>query len=75
MPIAHRFNAKIELVSSHAEAPNSGWGHCREVLMFNPVGEAVDKLITIEAKYHGMLHGIMQPMYADAMRGYNLVSL
>jgi hypothetical protein len=31
------------------------------------VGEAVDRLITIEAKNHGMPHGILQPMY-DAAR-------
>ena len=35
--------------------------------MFDPVGEAIDKLITIEAKNHGMPHGILQPMY-DAAR-------
>ncbi len=31
------------------------------------VGEAVDRLITIEAKNRGMPHGILQPMY-DAAR-------
>lgn len=35
--------------------------------MIDYVGEAVDKLITIEAKNHGMPHGILQPMY-DAAR-------
>ena len=35
--------------------------------MIDHVGEAVDKLITIEAKNHGMPHGILQPMY-DAAR-------
>ena len=35
--------------------------------MIDYVGEAVDKLITIEAKNHGMPHGVLQPMY-DAAR-------
>ena len=35
--------------------------------MIDYVGEAIDKLITIEAKNHGMPHGILQPMY-DAAR-------
>ena len=35
--------------------------------MTDYVGEAVDRLITIEAKNHGMPHGILQPMY-DAAR-------
>ena len=35
--------------------------------MLDMVGEAVDRLITIEAKNHGMPHGILQPMY-DAAR-------
>ena len=30
------------------------------------VGEAVDRLITIEAKNRGMPHGILQPMYEAA---------
>ena len=36
-------------------------------IMLDMVGEAVDRLITIEAKNHGMPHGILQPMY-DAAR-------
>ena len=32
------------------------------------VGEAVDKLITIEAKNRGMPHGILQPMYEAARK-------
>ena len=35
--------------------------------MLDMVGEAVDRLITIEAKNRGMPHGILQPMY-DAAR-------
>jgi hypothetical protein len=35
--------------------------------MIDYVGEAVDRLITIEAKNHGMPHGILPPMY-DAAR-------
>ncbi len=35
--------------------------------MIDHVGEAIDKLITIEAKNPGMPHGILQPMY-DAAR-------
>ena len=35
--------------------------------MVDMVGEAVDRLITIEAKNRGMPHGILQPMY-DAAR-------
>ena len=31
--------------------------------MLDMVGEAVDRLITIEAKNRGMPHGILQPMY------------
>jgi hypothetical protein len=32
------------------------------------VGEAVDQLITIEAKNHGMPHGILRPMYEAARK-------
>src|SRR5260370_36408777 len=35
--------------------------------MTDYVGEAVDRLITVEVKNHGMPHGILQPMY-DAAR-------
>src|SRR5438132_1937825 len=68
MPMWHRFNAKIDLVRSQARAPNSG-GDFRggEATMPDTVGEAIDKLITIEAKNRGMPHGILQPMY-DAAR-------
>ncbi len=36
--------------------------------MLDMVGEAVDRLITIEAKNHGMPHGILLPMYLAARK-------
>src|SRR5437762_1628951 len=36
--------------------------------MVDMVGEAVDRLITIEAKNRGMPHGILQPMYEAARK-------
>ena len=36
--------------------------------MIDYVGEAIDKLITIEAKNHGMPHGILLPMYEAARK-------
>lgn len=36
--------------------------------MLDMVGEAVDRLITIEAKNPGMPHGILQPMYEAARK-------
>jgi D-glutamate cyclase len=67
MPIGHRVDAKIALVRSAGEAPNSLGEFRRGTVMLDMVGEAVDRLITIEAKNHGMPHGILQPMY-DAAR-------
>src|SRR5207253_2078424 len=32
------------------------------------VGEAVDRLVTIEAKNRGMPHGVLQPMYEAARK-------
>src|SRR6201996_6562343 len=70
MPIKHRFNAKIELGRSPLHAPKSIADDKGTPAMIDYVGEAVDKLITIEAKNHGMPHGILQPMY-DAARKAN----
>src|ERR1700681_940744 len=67
MPIGHRVDAKIALVRSGPQAPNSTGEHRRGTVMLDMVGEAVDRLITIEAKNRGMPHGILQPMY-DAAR-------
>ena len=36
--------------------------------MLYMVGEAVDRLITIEAKNRGMPHGILLPMYLAARK-------
>ena len=36
--------------------------------MLDMVGEAVDRLITIEAKNHGMPHGVLLPMYLAARK-------
>jgi hypothetical protein len=66
MPNRHHFNAEIDLVRSPAEVPNSS-GEQEGETMLDMVGEAVDRLITIEAKNRGMPHGILQPMY-DAAR-------
>jgi hypothetical protein len=52
-----------------AESPNAAALEERWI-MIDHVGEAIDKLITIEAKNPGMPHGILQPMY-DAARKAN----
>ena len=45
--------------------------------MLDMVGEAVDRLITIEAKNPGMPHGILLPMYLAARKkaGNNPVTM
>jgi hypothetical protein len=70
MPKRHRVNAKINLARSlllHSNAPDRAseteWGQA----MPDIVGEAVDKLLTIEAKNRAMPFGILQPLY-DAAR-------
>src|SRR5882762_3443480 len=67
MPKRHRVNAKIDLVRSPVAAPNSRRTRGDLRIMTDYVGEAVDRLITVEVKNHGMPHGILQPMY-DAAR-------
>ena len=65
--MGYRFNPKIDLVGSRAAAPNSQRDKQEGSSMLDMVGEAVDRLITIEAKNHGMPHGVLQQMY-DAAR-------
>jgi hypothetical protein len=66
MPTRHRINPIIDLAPSAAEAAKlPGIGG---IIMADFVGEAIDRLITIEAKNRGMPHGILLPMYEAARK-------